>query len=103
MYLHVFSCFLHEQVDMQYDGLSIDWRISMTHAKNVAKGSNKVLAGNVDPMVLYGSDENIRKAVADCIHEANGQHVLNLGHGVEKDIPEENVATFVAACKEIKI
>ena len=41
-----------------------------------------VLAGNVDPMVLYCGEEVIRKSVHDCIGQAKGKHVLNLGHGM---------------------
>lgn len=40
-----------------------------------------VIAGNVDPMVLYCGEEVIRKSVTDCISQAKGKHVLNLGHG----------------------
>ena len=74
----------------------------MSHARAVA-GENMVLAGNVDPMVLYGGEERIRAAVTECIKQARGKHVLNLGHGVEKDIPEEAVAAFVNAAKDVKI
>jgi uroporphyrinogen decarboxylase len=84
------------------DALSIDWKISMESARKVA-GKDRVLCGNVDPMVLYGSHANIRSAVERCIEQADGKHVLNLGHGVEKDIPEENVAAFVDACKSISL
>jgi uroporphyrinogen decarboxylase len=97
------SCYLHAQTDMKYDGLSIDWRISMATARRIAGNSGKVLAGNVDPMVLYSSEAVIRKAVETCIREANGMHVLNLGHGVEKDTPESAVAAFVNAAKSVKI
>ena len=96
------SCYLHRQLDMNCDGLSIDWSISMAHARNVA-GKNMVLAGNVDPMVLYGSEANIKKAVHKCIKDAKGKHVLNLGHGVEKDTQESSVAAFVAAAKDVKV
>jgi len=54
---------------MAVDGLSIDWRISMARARAEA-GPTRVLAGNVDPMHLYGSEANIRKAVVDCIAQA---------------------------------
>ena len=41
------------QVDMKgFDGLSIDWQISMAQARKIV-GPDLVLAGNVDPMVLY--------------------------------------------------
>lgn len=66
-------------------------------------GPKTVLAGNVDPMVLYGSENNIKAAVANCISQANGYHILNLGHGVEKDTSEYAVQTFVNAAKEIKL
>lgn len=85
------SAYLHAQTDLPVDGLSLDWKISMKHARKTAP--NTVLAGNVDPMVLYGAEENIRAAARHSI--AQGCDVLNLGHGVEKDTPEESVAAFV--------
>ena len=74
----------------------------MAHARTVA-GKNMVLAGNVDPMILYGSEQNIKKAVTKCIKDAKGKHVLNLGHGVEKDTLESSVAAFVNAARDIKV
>jgi uroporphyrinogen decarboxylase len=85
------SAYLHAQTDLPVDGLSLDWKISMKHARKTAP--NTVLAGNVDPMVLYGTEENIRGAANHCISQ--GCDVLNLGHGVEKDTPEEAVRVFV--------
>eukprot|EP01038_Epipyxis_sp_PR26KG_P009966 gene9966-13404_t len=96
------SVYLHRQLDMTLDGISIDWKISMEQARKVA-GPNKVLAGNVDPMVLYGSEANIRNAVKKCIQQANGKHVLNLGHGVEKDTSEDAVYAFVDAARQISL
>ncbi len=92
------SCFLDQQTDMPLDGLSVDWRITMERARKIA-GPSHVLQGNVDPMVLYGSEQDIRTAVKDCIAQAGGRHVLNLGHGVEKDTPEYAVEVFVDAAK----
>lgn len=84
---------------MAYDSLSVDWQLSMASARRIA-GPNKVLAGNVDPMVLYGSHENIQRSVVNCIKQAQGKHVLNLGHGVEKDTKEEAVEAFVLAARQ---
>lgn len=48
--------------------------------------------GNVDPVVLFGSQDSIKTAVDDCIAKAGPRgHVLNLGHGVLVGTPEENV------------
>jgi uroporphyrinogen-III decarboxylase len=95
------SVYLHQQTDMAVDALSIDWKISMARARSVAP--NTVLAGNVDPMVLYGTEKNIKSAVEQCIRQAHGKHVLNLGHGVEKDTPESAVAAFVKAAREVSV
>jgi uroporphyrinogen decarboxylase len=96
------SGYLHAQNDMSFDALATDWRVSMETARRTV-GPDRVLQGNVDPIVLYGSEEKIRAAVETCIRQAGGRHVLNLGHGVEKDIPEEAVAAFVNAAKNVKI
>ena len=75
----------------------------MTSARRIV-GPNRVLAGNVDPMVLYGSTEKIEAAVTTCISQAGGgRHVLNLGHGVEKDMSEAAVATFINAARRIHL
>lgn len=97
------SCFLHEQTDMVVDALSVDWRVSMQHARSVV-GDKKVLQGNIDPMVLYGSEANIRRAVRECIDQSGtGGLVVNLGHGVEKDTPVEAVQILVDEVKQYKI
>eukprot|EP00598_Pedospumella_elongata_P013232 CAMPEP_0185000208 /NCGR_PEP_ID=MMETSP1098-20130426/67570_1 /TAXON_ID=89044 /ORGANISM="Spumella elongata, Strain CCAP 955/1" /LENGTH=363 /DNA_ID=CAMNT_0027527347 /DNA_START=112 /DNA_END=1203 /DNA_ORIENTATION=+ len=96
------SVYLQEQLDLGADALAVDWRISMQQARAVV-GADTVLTGNVDPMVLYGSEANIRSAVGKCIEQAGrgGKHVLNLGHGVEKDTPEHAVQIFVDAAREL--
>jgi hypothetical protein len=43
-------------------------------------GPDKILSGNVDPIVLYGSESSIRNAVNNCISQAKGKHILNLGN-----------------------
>ena len=83
---------------VQVDALSVDWKVSMATARSVA-GPNRVLAGNVDPMVLLGPDRLIQAEVARCIDEAGQRHVLNLGHGVEKETEERAVQVFVEAAR----
>ena len=51
--------------------------------------------GNVDPMVLFGTEDEIRKAVTRCLVEAGPRHhILNVGHGVIEGTPEESVGLF---------
>eukprot|EP01035_Chromulina_nebulosa_P019135 gene19135-24974_t len=96
------SAYLSSQLDLPVDALSLDWQISMKSARQIT-GYDKVLAGNVDPAVLYGSASSIESAVKICIEEAGvHNHVLNLGHGVEKDITEDNVRILVNAAQSYR-
>ncbi len=88
---------------MAVDALSVDWRISMQQAREVV-GNKRVLQGNIDPMVLYGSESNIRRAVRECIDQGKtGGLVVNLGHGIEKDTPVQAVEIMVDEVKQYKI
>ncbi|CAI5465347.1 unnamed protein product [Closterium sp. Yama58-4] len=79
------------------DVVGLDWGTDMAEARRVF-GSDAVLQGNVDPMVLFGPEASIRAAVADCLSKAGGRrHILNVGHGVVQGTPEESVALFSMA------
>lgn len=54
-------------------------------------------------MALLGSQKAIEEAVKDVVKKGgNGQaHVLNLGHGVLPQTPEENVAYFFDLAKSM--
>jgi uroporphyrinogen decarboxylase len=93
------SGYLSRQLDLPVQAWSIDWRLSMQTARAVA-GPDRVLAGNVDPLVLYADPHIIRQHVHRCLTEAQGHHVLNLGHGLEKDMREEAVEVFVRAARD---
>ncbi len=65
-------------------------------------GFEKVLAGNIDPLLLYCSKESIKAAVGKVAKESgNSKFVLNLGHGIDKDMPEENVEFMVNCCRNL--
>ena len=51
------------------DALALDWHISMKQARAIV-GSERVLCGNVDPITLYGSDEQIKRSVQQCLADA---------------------------------
>ena len=97
------SSYLELQKDMKADAICVDWRIDMATARKIL-GNNKIVSGNVDPTILLGPSEGIVKAVDDCIAKAGGPgngHILNLGHGVIKETPEEAVKLFVETAKSI--
>mmetsp|Transcript_22347 Transcript_22347/g.55322 ORF Transcript_22347/g.55322 Transcript_22347/m.55322 type:complete len:120 (-) Transcript_22347:111-470(-) len=66
-----------------------------------SSGPDVMVQGNLDPAVLLGPEEYIRKAVRECCREAGPSgHILNLGHGVMQGTPEESVATFCQTARE---
>jgi len=95
---------LNEMSPCTSDVLGLDWNTSMSEARSLY-GDKRVLQGHVDPMVLFGTEEAITKAVKDSISQAGGKHhILNVGHGVVQGTPEENVGLFIdLALKSAKV
>lgn len=78
-FAHGSSGYLELQKDMSADMLSLDWRCDMRTARRTLGASVKV-AGNIDPLILFAPEPQIRAAVRQCIDDAGGRgHVLNLG------------------------
>ncbi|BAY18937.1 uroporphyrinogen decarboxylase [Anabaenopsis circularis NIES-21] len=83
------------------DIVSVDWTVDMADAR-ARLGKHVKVQGNLDPGVLYGSKEFIRDRIYDTVRKAgNWGHILNLGHGVLPDTPEENVAFFFETAKQL--
>lgn len=79
------------------DILSIDWRIEIDRAYELL-GSGAVIQGNLDPCILYAQQETIEKGVQTTLAKAAGRpHIFNLGHGLQPDMPYENVRFLVDA------
>ena len=97
------SPYLDLQADMACDIVSLDWSTDMKTARGIL-GADRLVQGNVDPTVLFGSEQQIAEAVHQNIADAGGpgKHLLNLGHGVLQGTPEEAVAAFVDAAKTAK-
>lgn len=54
----------------------------------------------MDPIELCGTEASITHAVQRCLDQGSGaHHILNLGHGVIQQTPEENVALFCNLAK----
>src|SRR6202047_569028 len=75
--------------------LSVDWRVDM-HALREKLGPRIALQGNVDPAVLFGPPEEIRRATQEAMSALGGTgHILNLGHGILQHTPVENAKIFI--------
>jgi uroporphyrinogen-III decarboxylase len=94
------SSYLELQRDMGADMIAVDWAVNLSQARTIL-GPDVPVSGNLDPTVLFGSQEQIEQAVRDCIDQAGGpgRHLLNLGHGVMQGTPEEAVKWLVDEVK----
>ncbi len=85
------------------DIITVDWSVDMAEAR-ARLGKHVKVQGNLDPGVLFGSHDFIRDRIIDTVRKAgNWGHILNLGHGVLPETPEENVAFFFKTAKELNI
>src|SRR2546428_11676942 len=74
--------------------LSVAWRVDLAELRQ-RFGGRIALQGNVDPCVLLGPAEGIRRAVREAIEKTGGVwHILNLGTGILPYTPEEKEGGF---------
>ncbi len=82
--------------------VGVDWRIPLDVAWHRI-GHDRPVQGNLDPAVLMGSQDQIRKRAAEVLRQADGRpgHIFNLGHGVLQHTPVENVIALVDYVKAV--
>jgi len=83
------------------DVLGIDWTLDMGKVRKIVE-DKVALQGNMDPSVLYGTEEVIeRRALKTLQSYGNGTgHIFNLGHGILPDVNPDNAKTLVEFVKE---
>jgi len=83
--------------------LSVDWRVDLAAAREQL-GAGIALQGNVDPDILLGPAEGVRRAARKAVEKTGGVgHILNLGHGILQHTPVENARAFVEAGKSAPV
>src|SRR5271168_253651 len=81
--------------------LSVDWRVDMRVLREKL-GPRIALQGNVDPAVLFGPPEQIRRATREAMSALGGTgHILNLGHGILQHTPVENAQLFIQTGQQV--
>ncbi len=74
--------------------IGLDWNMEAQWAKD--HFADKTLQGNLDPAILYGSDDSIRLATEKMLSDFKGHpHIANLGHGVYPDIDPKKLKIFI--------
>lgn len=92
---------LNEMAATGCNALGLDWTTEIDHAR-AQVGDKVALQGNLDPCVLYGSDDVIREEVKKVLSKygKGSGHVLNLGHGIQQYVNPDKVTVLVEAVKE---
>jgi uroporphyrinogen decarboxylase len=78
------------------DIVSLDWRVPLDEGWRRV-GLERGIQGNLDPAVLLGPADLVRKRAREVLRRAGGRagHVFNLGHGVLPDTSVENLQVLV--------
>ena len=97
LYTKASSHLLSAAADSGATVLSVDWRADLATVRDQI-GTHIALQGNVDPDVLLGPEEGVRRAAREAVEKTGGLgHILNLGHGILQQTPVENARAFVKA------
>jgi uroporphyrinogen decarboxylase len=80
------------------DVLSVDWRVPLSEVRRRVPG--RPLQGNLDPAVLGGTPEEVRRRTRAMVSQTGGlAHVVNLGHGILPSARVECVEAFFEAAR----
>ena len=84
------------------DVASLDWTIDLKEAKDLI-GDRVALQGNLDPNVLFCSDQVIKNKVKAVLSKYGTEsgHIFNLGHGIDKDVNPDRVRFMIKTVKEL--
>ena len=80
---------------LDVEALGMDWTMDMAKSLPLMKGY--AVQGNLDPLALFGSEDQIRSRVLDICRAGSKApgHVFNLGHGILPQAPISAVETLV--------
>lgn len=88
--------YLEKIADSGCDAVGLDWTVDLAMAKKQV-GDRVALQGNLDPMVLFAENSVIKQHVKNIldVYQNETGFVFNLGHGIYKDSPIDNVKLLV--------
>jgi uroporphyrinogen decarboxylase len=83
------------------DVVSLDWTVDMVDAREQL--GDTPVQGNLDPSYLLGDEDFVREKTREVIEKAGDTgHILNLGHGIDRNTPVENAKAFVETAKNVE-
>lgn len=95
IYLAVGSSHLYPEIaELPAEVFSVDWRLSLEQIRPYFPG--KTLQGNLDPAVLLASPEAVEREAQKVLQAGlGGAHIFNLGHGISRHTPIDNVHRLI--------
>ena len=95
---------LESIVQLDCSGIGIDWTVDLKSAKKLAR-KNCAVQGNLDPAVLLGDSDFVRKEVKKLLdslteEERKNGYIFNLGHGISQHTSPANVSILVDTIRE---
>lgn len=94
---------LDKLCNLPVDGISLDWTWDPHEASKINNG-RVTLQGNLDPGIIYGSNEIITEKVKYMIDGFGGgkkQYIVNFGHGTHPFMDTEKIDFFLKECHRI--
>lgn len=92
---------LNKLADSGADVIGLDWTMDIGKVRSKI-GRKVALQGNLDPTVLYGTEDKIRNEAVKVLKSFGKHkgHIFNLGHGILPDISPANAKFLVDVVKE---
>jgi len=92
---------LEELAGMPYEVMGLDWRVDLQRAGKILP--HHALQGNLDPGVLMGPDDEIRRRTMAMLEKAPRRgYIANLGHGITPDVPVRAMEVFVGTVQKYR-
>ncbi len=79
--------------------IGLDWCMDIRESRRLI-GDQKVLQGNLDPCILYSSEQRIKEETEMMLRQFGpSKHIANLGHGVYPDTDPAKVKYYIDCVK----
>jgi uroporphyrinogen decarboxylase len=98
------GAWLEDLADTGCDALGLDWTVDIAKARSRV-GDRVALQGNMDPSVLLSTPQAVGREAHRILHEATDApgFIFNLGHGIDKNTPIENVNAMLTPLTQKKL
>ncbi|XP_020589296.1 uroporphyrinogen decarboxylase 1, chloroplastic isoform X2 [Phalaenopsis equestris] len=102
LYINGNGGLLERMIGTGVDVIGLDWTVDMADGRR-RLGNKVAVQGNVDPAYLFCPLPALTDEIHRVVKSAGRRgHILNLGHGVLVDTPEEAVAHFFDVVKGLR-